>query len=142
MILLAFDVGRKKTGVAIGNLLTGLARPLAVARGGRSAQLAAIGEHIREWAPQKLVVGLPARLDGSAHAQTRLCRVFADILHRQFDLPVEFMDERLTTVAARSASVNPACGSEMSGTADTDARAAGIILQDWLRRQQTDAAGQ
>lgn len=126
MILLAFDVGRKKTGVAVGNFLTGSARPLAVARGGRTAQLAAIGEHIREWNPGTLLVGLPRYLDGGEHGMTRFCRAFAGVLGRQFGLPVEFADERLTTVAARA---------ETGIRGEADAAAAGVILRDWLRER-------
>lgn len=124
MILLALDVGRKKTGVAIGNLLTGDARPLAIARGGRTAQLAAIGAHIREWRPDSLLVGLPLHLDGAEHGMTKFCRAFAELLRRQFGLPVEFADERLSTFAARS---------ETGQRGEADADAAGIILRDWLR---------
>lgn len=126
MILLAFDVGRKKTGVAIGNLLTGDARPLAIARGGRTAQLAAIDAHVQEWHPQTLLVGLPLYLDGREHGMTRFCRVFADILRRRFNLPVEFADERLSTAAART---------ETTAGGAVDAVAAGIILRDWLRER-------
>ena len=124
MILLGFDVGRKKTGVAVGNLLTDSARPLAIARGGRSAQLAAIAEYVREWRPHKFVVGLPLHLDGGEHSMTRFCRSFAEVLRRKFELPVEFADERLTTAAARA---------ESGEKGEADAAAAGIILRDWLR---------
>ena len=126
MILLALDVGRKKTGIAIGNMHTGLARPLSVARGGRTRQMAEIGEHIRVWAPQKLIVGLPRNMDGGEHAMTRFCRGFAKAAENQFNLPVEFADERQSTATAR------AIGGD-KGKNGADAAAAGVILQDWLR---------
>lgn len=131
MILLAFDVGRKKTGIAVGNRLTGDARPLAVARGGRDRQIAAIGECVREWNPQTLVVGLPRHLDGEAHAMTKFCRAFAEVLRRQFGLPVEFADERLTTFCARA---------ETGTRGEVDAAAAGIILRDFLRGETDNHA--
>ncbi|MGI9306350.1 MAG: Holliday junction resolvase RuvX [Gammaproteobacteria bacterium] len=126
MILLALDVGRKKTGIAIGNLHTRLARPLGAAHGGRTRQLEAIGGYVREWQPQKLLIGLPRNMDGSEHGMTRFCRGFAAAVSRRFGLPVELADERLTTAAARAA------GAKKS---ETDAWAAGILLQDWLRRR-------
>ena len=119
MLLLAFDVGRKKTGVAIGNTLTGGARPLATVRGGQERQFAAIGAHICSWAPQRLIVGLPLHMDGSEHGMTRHCRTFAQRLAQQFGLPVALADERLTTIAAAS-------------RGGDDAVAAAIILQGWL----------
>ena len=124
MILLALDVGRKKTGVAVGNLHTGLARPLSAVRGGRTRQMREIGGYVREWAPQKLIVGLPRRMDGGEHAMTRFCRRFAKTAELQFNLPVEFADERQSTAAARAA------GADKN---NVDAFAAGVILQDWLR---------
>lgn len=124
-ILLGFDVGRKKTGIAVGNLLTGGARPLATARGNGEQQLQIIAAHVREWQPGRMIVGLPTRGDGRAHAMTAASRRFAARLGGAFSLPVEFVDERLTSAAARR--LNPP---------DLDAAAAAIILQDWL-----DAAG-
>ncbi len=129
MILLAFDVGRKKTGIAVGNLHTGLARPLSVARGGRTRQMEEIGAQVRAWAPQKLVVGLPRHMDGGEHSMTRFCRRFAKTAALQFNLPVEFSDERQSTATARA----------IGGRENADAVAAGVILQDWLRRQHPRA---
>lgn len=126
MILLAFDAGRKKTGIAIGNTVTGLSRPLAVVRGGRERQLTLIGQHLQEWRPQKLLIGLPCYLDGREHGTSRFCRAFARLLQQRFNLPVALLDERLTTAAARTVDTD----------AETDSIAAGIILQEWLWRSQ------
>ena len=123
MIVLGFDVGRKKTGVAIGNLLSGSARPLATARGGRKAQLQAIGKQIAIWQPRRLIVGMPQYADGKQHTMSKTARVFGDLLSAAFALPVSFVDERFSTIAARA---------ESGRAADNDAVAAGLILQDWL----------
>ncbi|MGU9951693.1 MAG: Holliday junction resolvase RuvX [Gammaproteobacteria bacterium WSBS_2016_MAG_OTU1] len=130
MIILSFDVGRKKTGIAIGNLLTMQARPLTTVRGGRSSQLATISKLIGEWKPHKLLVGLPQHMDGTAHAMTRFCRDFSIIL-QQFNLPIEFVDERQSTLAARTAA---------NRQDDIDSVAASIILQDWLYSQPRNVA--
>ena len=128
MILLAFDVGRKKTGIAIGNMYTALARPLRTVRGHRHAQITAIGAQIQQWRPQQLLFGLPHHMDGGAHNMTRFCRDFAAVVQQQYSLPVAFVDERLSTVSART----------LDG--DIDATAAAIILQDWLRANCAPAA--
>ncbi len=131
MILLAFDVGRKKTGVAVGSFLTGGARPVAVVCGDAGDQIVAAAKYIREWAPQILVVGLPRYLDGGEHKMTRFCRTFAEKLRDQFRLPVEFADERLTTYCART---------EAGKRDKIDAVAAEIILRDWIQSRQSRAA--
>ena len=128
MIVLAFDVGRKKTGVAIGNLLTGRARPLLTARGSDSARRLCIDNCIRDWRPKHLVVGLPRHMRGEEHAMTAFCRRFAADLQKRFQLPTTLADERLTTAAAR------AVPDKQPGE-DRDNLAAAILLQDWLRAQ-------
>ncbi len=125
MILLAFDVGRKKTGIAIGNTETGTARPLAVTRGGRERQAEDIAKHIHEWQPKQLIVGLPTHMDGREHRMTRFCQVFADMLKQRFSLPVSLVDERLSTITARA----------VGGGVNADSVSAAIVLQDWLCQQ-------
>ena len=98
MTVLAFDFGEKRIGAAVGEPLTGIAHPLTTIHAAdKQRRYAAIGELIHEWQPARLVVGLPAHMDGSEHALTRLARKFADDLGRRFGLPVELVDERLTT---------------------------------------------
>lgn len=102
--LLAFDFGTKRIGVAIGNTLTGTARPLVTLHGEQNDQrFAAIAGLIREWQPAALVVGLPCNDDGSPHEMTRLCRRFANRLKGRFNLPAILVDERYTSAAASSA---------------------------------------
>lgn len=126
MVVLGFDVGHKKTGVAIGNLLTGHARPLTTITGGRTQQLQRAAEQIKVWRPRRLIIGLPKHMDGKEHAMSKNARVFARLLGELCDLPVSFCDERLSTDAARR---------EEKQKAQTDSIAASIILQDWLYQQ-------
>jgi len=99
--ILAFDFGEKRIGVAIGDTLLGIPHPLvmieAVDNRRRFATIAAL---LDEWRPTRLVVGLPRYADGGEHALTRRCRRFAQQLHGRFGLPVELVDERLTSAAA------------------------------------------
>ena len=67
-VLLAFDFGEKRIGVATGNTLTGAAQPLGtVAETTTDGRFARIGALIREWQPARLVVGRPLHPDGAAH---------------------------------------------------------------------------
>lgn len=101
--LLAFDFGTKRIGIAIGNTLSGTARPLTTLSGEKNEQrFAAIATLLAEWQPAALVVGLPRNDDGSPHEMTQLCRRFANRLKGRFNLPVILVDERYTSAAASS----------------------------------------
>jgi len=119
---LAFDYGRKRTGVASGNRLTGTATPRGTIAAEGDARFAKIAERVREWAPDALVVGVPFHPDGAEHDNTRLARKFARQLRGRFGLPVVEVDERYSTTEAHSL-----------GASDADAASAAIILEQFLR---------
>lgn len=102
-VLLGFDFGLRRIGVAAGQALTRTASPLTVVRrpNGRT-DWAAIDALVSEWAPTTLVVGLPTHPNGSEHELTRACREFGGELESRFGLPVRFADERYTSLAAAS----------------------------------------
>jgi putative holliday junction resolvase len=101
--VIAFDFGEQRIGAAVGDTSVGIAHPLttiiATDKKSRYAEIAAL---VQEWRPALLVVGLPAHLDGTEHEMSRLARKFARELNGRFSLPVELVDERLTSVAAES----------------------------------------
>ncbi len=124
--LLAFDFGARRTGVAIGNTLTGTARALAqISEPSNERRMERVAALIREWQPQRLVVGRPLHPDGAAHETTARCERFARQLAGRFALPVELVDERYSTVAAA-----PPEGPARAET--LDARAAATILRQYL----------
>lgn len=129
--LLAFDVGTRLVGVAIGNRLTAGARALAAVAGGDWARIDAL---VGEWRPERLVVGLPLALDGSEQPMTRHAREFARTLERRYALPVDLVDERHTSQeAARRFAQRRARGTaKRKHAADLDAVAAEIILEHWF----------
>lgn len=99
--VLAFDFGLKRIGVAIGQSLTKSARPLPLL----SAQDGApkwdqVKQLIDQWQPQLLVVGLPVHMDGSEQGLTRFAKRFGNRLNGRFHLPVEWVDERLSSYEA------------------------------------------
>lgn len=101
--VLAFDFGEKHIGVAIGELTVGIAHPLTtIHAAARNLRYAAVAALINEWQPARLVVGLPAHMDGTEHELSRLARKFARELGGRFTLPVELIDERLSSAAADS----------------------------------------
>ena len=100
--LLAFDFGEKKIGVAIGNTLTRHARPLEIIHGEvRDARFARIEALLREWQPQRLVVGLALTADGGEQPATARCRRFANQLNGRFGMAVELVDERGSSMEAQ-----------------------------------------
>jgi len=133
--VLAFDFGTQRIGVAIGEGLLGQARALTTIESpANDARFTAIGRLIAEWQPARLVVGLPLALDGTEHEMTARSRRFAHQLEGRFRLPVELIDERLTSVEAER-SVKP--GRDKSAKARVDAEAARLILQDWFAHAHT-----
>ena len=99
--VLAFDFGEQRVGTAVGDTGVGIAHPVTtIEAADRKTRYAAIAALITEWQPALLVVGLPAHLDGTEHEMSRLARKFARELAGRFNLPVELVDERLTSAAA------------------------------------------
>lgn len=102
--VLAFDFGKKRIGVAVGNTALKLAHPLTTIHGEKNDQrFAAIHALIKEWQPVLLIVGLPFHSDGAAHEMTHLCQRFARRLTGRFNIRTLFVDERYTSITASAA---------------------------------------
>jgi putative holliday junction resolvase len=126
--LLAFDYGEKRIGVAVGNALTRQARALVVVPNRNLAfRFEAVSKLIGEWKPDALVVGLPTHPDGTPHQMTQLAKRFGNQLNGRFNLPVDWVDERYSSVVADLDMRESGIGAEMR-----DAEAARIILQQYL----------
>ncbi|EKF72935.1 endonuclease, Holliday junction resolvase [Alcanivorax hongdengensis A-11-3] len=101
-MLLAFDYGTKKIGVASGNALLGSASPLpALPCKNVQPDWDKVTALIEEWQPEVLVVGLPLNMDGSESELCQRARKFARRLQGRFGKPVWMVDERLSTREAR-----------------------------------------
>jgi putative Holliday junction resolvase len=130
--VLAFDFGEKRIGVAVGEPLLEQAHPLTVIHSQANAErFAAIAALIDEWKPARLVVGLPTSLAGEPHSMTARCTRFANQLHGRFGLPVDFADERLTSVEAEDR-LRQTGHDARSAKAHVDALAAQLILQTYF----------
>ena len=132
MRTLGLDFGTKTIGVAVSDGLGLTAQTVTtIRRTSLKADLAALGELVREYEAERFVVGLPLNMDGSEGPRAEATRKFADILTQALGLPVELVDERLSTVAAQrtllEADLSRARRREV-----IDQMAAQFILQGWL----------
>jgi len=116
-VVLAFDFGARRIGIAIGNGITRKARPLAIVQAQGAARWAGIGAVIAEWQPTRLVVGIPRHPDGAPHELTARCEKFARQLEGRYRLPVARVDERYSSAVVEGG---------------RDDAAAAVILQQWF----------
>ncbi len=101
-MILAFDYGTQKIGVASGNALLGTASPLkALPCKNTQPNWDDIAALLKEWEPEALVVGLPLNMDGSESEPTARAKKFAGRLKGRFGMKVWLVDERLSTREAR-----------------------------------------
>jgi len=131
-VVLAFDFGMKRIGVAVGQTVTNSARPLVTIPAKEGIpELKALTKIIQQWKPDALVIGIPLNMDGTIQPITQHAKNFGIFLKQQFDLPVFEMDERLTTKAARERIFKEG-GYKALQNGQVDQVAAQLILQNWL----------
>ena len=130
--LFAFDFGTRFVGIAVGDTETRTAHPLdmidAEANAVRFARIQAL---LEEWRPARLVVGLPLSLKGTECDMTRRARRFARQLEARFALPVEMVDERLSSASAEEMLAS-AGRKGRAHKHESHALSAQIILQGFL----------
>ena len=129
---MGFDYGLRQIGVAVGNAMLGTTRPLPVlpARDG-IPDWDAVEALLREWQPDLLVVGNPLNMDGSASELSRRAEKFARRLQGRFALPVELVDERLSSFEAKQISRSQGHRGDYHRE-PVDSLAAELILRTWL----------
>ena len=100
-IILGLDIGDVRIGVAISDELGFGAHPLCtITRKNRKKDLDALRNLIDTHGVERIVIGLPLRLNGEVGIQAQKVQKFANRLKRVADVPICFWDERLTTVEA------------------------------------------
>lgn len=128
MVVLGFDYGSKKIGIAVGQTLTGQASPVTtLAMVQQRPDWDRIERLIEEWKPEALIVGLPFNMDDTPTKLTDRIKRFSRQLEGRYRLPSHLIDERLTSKEARR-EFGPAL--EKSG--GIDAFAAKLIIETWL----------
>jgi putative Holliday junction resolvase len=132
--VVAFDFGTRRIGVAFGQELLGKARPLTMlpARDGIPDWLV-IEKLMAEWQPDQVVVGLPLNMDDTENDMCDRARKFGKRLHGRFHVPVDMVDERLTSFEAKG-EVMAAGGERDFGKHGVDDLAAVLILETWFRQ--------
>ena len=138
MKILAVDLGKARTGLAVCDEGEILASPVAVITQYNREKLAQeVAAKARELAVGELVVGLPRNMDGSEGESAQGAREFAAVLGELAGLPVVLRDERLTTVTAHGY-LNDTNTRGKKRKAVVDAVAAVVILEEYLsfRRRQ------
>ncbi|AWH89342.1 Holliday junction resolvase RuvX [Limnobaculum parvum] len=133
--VLGFDFGTKSIGAAIGQEITGTARPLASfkAKDG-NPDWQQIEKLLKEWQPDLVVVGLPLNMDGTEQPVTAQAKKFANRLHGRFGVQIQLHDERLSTVEAK-ADLFSRGGFRALDKGSVDAASAVIILESWFEQQ-------
>ncbi len=132
-VLLAFDFGLSRIGVASGNLLTRTASPLVTLGVGRELPWAEIDRLIDEWRPGRLVVGIPPHY-GASSVATHV-RSFVAQLRMRYALEVDTVDESLTSRAAYATLTEhrrTGTGKGRIGKERLDRHAACLIAEQWL----------
>ncbi|MEJ1930641.1 Holliday junction resolvase RuvX [Nostoc sp. NIES-2111] len=136
---LGLDVGRKRVGVAgcdrTGLIATGIT---TVERTSFERDVQQIQDIVNERQVEVLIVGLPYSMDGSIGFQARQVQKFATRLAKALQLPVEYVDERLTSFQAEqmliAENLSPSRNKGL-----IDRKAAALILQQWLDTRRTNA---
>ena len=124
---LSFDYGEKRIGIAVGQTLTRSASAIkTIATTNKKIDWNSITILVKEWSPDIFVLGRPSLKSGHEHNLIREIERFSRQLIGRYQLPVEFIDERLSSRAA----VNYDQEVDRAGL---DAVAAKLILETWLQ---------
>lgn len=131
-LVLGFDFGTTRIGLAVGQSLTASASPIDPIRARDGIpDWDALDAIIAQWRPDALVVGIPLNMDGTISEMARRARKFANRIQDRYQLPCYLCDERLTTAAAKRIHLD-AGGSRNFKQESVDGLAASLILQDWF----------
>jgi putative holliday junction resolvase len=136
-VLLAFDFGLRRIGVASGNFLTCTASPITTVQIHADVPWAAIDRIVREWRPKLLVVGLPSAAGSTSIAAN--AAAFAADLARRYSLEVATVDESLTSHAANAEIKDARRSGRLRRSAAKerlDRHAACLIAEQWLNESR------
>ena len=130
--ILGLDVGSRRIGVAISDLLGITAQGLAtIQRQNKRLDFEQLERVIKEYQVQEVVVGLPLRMSGQEGIQAEKMQAFAEDLRQRFNLPVHLWDERLTSAQANRLLRETDMSIKRRGEV-VDQMAAVLILQSFM----------
>jgi putative holliday junction resolvase len=131
-LLLAFDFGLRRVGIATANLRTRTASPLSTLTVGRTFPWSTVDRLVEEWRPSRLIVGMPADPESQI---ARSVRAFITALGSRYQLPVASVDESLTSRAAESGLREGRRSGYLrrrAGRGRVDRLAACLIAEQWM----------
>ena len=133
---LGVDYGDKRTGLAECDISGMLASGICtISEGGMRNTAIRVAKEAESRGCKKIVVGLPKNMDGSEGERSQVIRAFAELLANETDIPIDFYDERMTTmVAYRILGETGTNGKKRKDTVDT--LSAQIILQNYIDRER------
>jgi putative Holliday junction resolvase len=134
-LILAFDFGTRRIGIASGDTLTRTARALTTVSVASDLPWQEIDKLVSDYRPARLIVGLPYNMDGTPTALTGKTRKFALELAARFKVEVLLVDERLSSREAEAQLRNArAAGLKRRRLthADVDMTAAKVLLERWF----------
>ena len=130
-MVIGFDFGLRRIGVAVGQTITQTATPVAIVK---SKDGKPDWEHItglfNQWSPVAILVGLPMRLNGEEQALTQPARKFGQRLSGRYNRPIFYIEEQLSSIEAEARAMKT-----KNMAKHLDDHAAQIILQNWLQAQ-------
>lgn len=137
MRIMGLDVGSKTVGVAISDPLGFTAQGLEIIQINEDQEefgFERLGELVAEYKVDKFVIGLPKNMNNTSGPRVEASQAYGDKVTELFGLPVEYQDERLTTVAAERMLIEQADVSRNKRKKVIDKLAAQLILQNYLDR--------
>lgn len=134
--IMGLDIGDKTIGVAVSDIMGLTAQGVTtIKRIGKKKDIEAIKKIIEEKQVNKIVSGLPKNMNGTVGPQGEKVQKFCELLKEETNLPIEFWDERLSTVAAERSLIEGNVRRENRKKV-IDMLAAVIILQGYLDLQR------
>ena len=137
MRVMGLDVGSKTVGVAISDPLGFTAQGVEIIKIDEEAEefgFDRLGELVQEYKVEKFVVGLPKNMNNTEGPRVEASKAYGDKIKEIFGIPVDYQDERLTTVQAERMLVEQADVSRGKRKKVIDKLAAQLILQNYLDR--------
>ncbi|MEW6040495.1 MAG: Holliday junction resolvase RuvX [Elusimicrobiota bacterium] len=132
MRILAVDYGEKRTGLAISDPMEVIAQPIAVVETNTENIL----KIINQYRVEKIVIGLPLNMNGSQGESAKSAASFANEIRQKSGIPVEMMDERLTTKQAQRLLID-ADMSRGKRKKNIDKVSAALLLESYLQHQKS-----
>lgn len=136
--IMGLDVGSRTVGVAVSDMLGWTAQGVEIIRINEDEKefgIDRVKELVKQYEVTGFVLGLPKNMNNTLGPRAQASQDYGDLLKQTFDLPVDFEDERLTTVEADRMLVEEADVSRKKRKKVIDKLAASLILQNYLDRK-------